>query len=119
MIDKNKCLGYYNYCQQQNRAKRFKRCANSFLLDSINQIHATALSHCRSEISLVLILHIFRKKVKFQAFSAIKIPNFYNQIVENNIIGHLLNGKALHFDCEIYQFESDMPCYTQNHTRFV
>jgi hypothetical protein len=34
VIDKNKRLGYYNYCQQQNRAKRFKRCANSFLLDS-------------------------------------------------------------------------------------
>nr|DAK87504.1 MAG TPA: hypothetical protein [Bacteriophage sp.]DAZ80879.1 MAG TPA: hypothetical protein [Caudoviricetes sp.] len=63
---------------KKDRAKRFKRCANSFLLDSINQIHTTALSHCRSEISLVLILHIFRKKVKFQAFSAIKIPNLHN-----------------------------------------
>ena len=75
-IDKNKRLEYYNFCKRQkDRAKRFKRCANSFLLDSINQIHTTALSHCRSEISLEFILHIFRKKVKFQAF-LLYISNF-------------------------------------------
>nr|DAZ42103.1 MAG TPA: hypothetical protein [Caudoviricetes sp.] len=50
----------------------------AFYLTLSNQIHTTALSHCRSEISLEFILHIFRKKVKLQAFSAIKIPNFHN-----------------------------------------
>ena len=50
----------------------------AFYLTLSNQIHTTALSHCRSEISLEFILHIFQKKVKFQAFSAIKIPNFHN-----------------------------------------
>ena len=32
-----------------------------------------------------------------------------NIFVHYEFIGHSPSGKALHFDCEIHQFESDMP----------